>query len=267
MSDQETILDPVNSSEPIAEKIPEKILVNPIALQNCTVKRGDASARILDISFVRAVIAPDEGWADIVEGEMLSLDFQLDRYGFPAQASLKSRGDGWIRLAFEKFVPSSRSQLRSFLSPKKVGESLLEDWRTETVRHYHGLNESELWFEPAGAVLFTYLDQIDFESQFLIRLLNEKSPLQVGKIGRKAYIEMNGIDKELPLTPLTDREIYAKLGECRDIVTNFRPNGQVEYNLKQRLLKVISDCLYSTSYKVDLSPPRPPRVTSMPMEQ
>lgn len=244
----------------------EKILVNPIALQNCVVKRGDASAKILDISFVRVVIQPDEGWADLAEGETMDLVFHLDRFSFPAQASLKSRGDDWIRLAFERIVPSSRSQLRSFLSPKKVGESLYEDWRSDVVRHYHGLNESELWFEPTGAVLFTYLDQIDFDAQFLIRLLDIKSPLQVGKITRKAYIELSGIDGELPLTPLTDREIYAKLGECRDIVTNFRPNGQVEYNLKQRLLKVISDCLYSTSYKVDLSPPRPPRITSMPLE-
>ena len=244
----------------------EKILVNPIALQNCTVKWKEATARVLDISFVRVVLHPSEGWDAIPEGESLALDFQLDRNAFPATATLKTRGEGWIRLAFDRIVPSSRSQLRSFLSPKKVGESIYEDWRNEQVRHYHGLNESELWFEPNGAVLFTYLDQVDFDSQFLIRLVNLQSPLHVGKISRKNYIELSNIDGELPLTPLTDREIYAKLGECRDIVTNFRPNGQVEYNLKQRLLKVISDCLYSTSYKVDLSPPRPPRITSMPME-
>jgi hypothetical protein len=74
------------------------------------------------------------------------------------------------------------------------------------------------------------------------------------------------MDSELPLIPLTDREIYAKLGECRDIVTNFRPNGQIEYNLKQRMLKVISDNLYSTSHKVEMSQ-RPSRPATLPLDR
>lgn len=243
-----------------------KRIVNPVALQNCSVKWGELSARVLDISFVRVVVESGEGWEACPENETVELELVLDRYRFPAKAVLKARGEGWIRLAFEKIVPSSRSMLRSFLSPKKIGESILEDWRTETLRHYHGLNESELWFDSNGPVLFTYLEQVDFEAQFLIRLLDQKGPLQVGKISRRDYIELSSMDAELPLSPLTDREVYTKLGECRDIVTNFRPNGQIEYNLKQRLLKVISDYLYSTSYKVEMAQPRPRSTASLPLE-
>lgn len=244
----------------------EKKIVNPIALQNCTVKWGELGAKVLDISFVRVVIESVESWANVPENESLPLEFHLDRYQFTANASVRARGEGWIRLAFEKIVPSSRSHLRSFLSPKKIGESIMEDWRTEQLRHYHGLNESELWFDPNGAVLFTYLDQSDYEGQFILRLQDLKGPLTVGKILRKDYIELGTMDSELPLIPLTDREIYAKLGECRDIVTNFRPNGQIEYHLKQRMLKVISDNLYSTSHKVEMSQ-RPSRPAILPLDR
>jgi hypothetical protein len=69
----------------------------------------------------------------------------------------------------------------------------------------------------------------------------------------------------LPLIPLSDRETYAKLGECRDIVTNFRPNGQIEYNLKQRLLRVISESLYSTGDRVEKGRIRMSSSSSMSM--
>lgn len=244
---------------------PKKI-VNPVALQNCLVNWGELTARVLDISFVRIVLEKNDGWEACPENESIEINLQLERFQFTARAILKARGDNWLRFSFEKIVPSSRSLLKSFLSPKKIGESLVEDWRTETLRHFHGLNESELWFEASGPVLFTYLEQSDFETQFLIRLTDQRGPLQVGRIPRREYIELSTMDADLPLSPVSDREIYVKLSECRDVVTNFRPNGQLEYHLKQRLLKVISDYLYSTSHKVESPQPRPRTTVSLPIE-
>ena len=129
----------------------------------------------------------------------------------------------------------------------------MEDWSVDQIRHFHGLNESELWCEPDGAVLFTYLDAMDTDSQVIIRMAHSKGALIAGKILRKHYIELKSIDAELPFIALDDKEIYDRLGECRDIVTNFRPTVHLEYNLKQRLLRVISEYLYSTSRKVEMA--------------
>lgn len=239
-----------------------RYVVNPVALQNCEVRLGESVARVLDISYVRVLIESSETWASLAEGQKFPLGIFLDRIQFTSEASVKAKGEGWIRLAFDKMLPSSRAHLRSFLSPKKIGESILEDWRHETVRHYHGLNESELWFDPDGGTLFTYLDPVDSESQFIIRMTDLKGPLSIGKIRRREYLELRSLEGQLPLIPLSDRDTYARLGECRDIVTNFRPSAQMEYHLKQRLLKVISDHLYSTSHKVEMNRHRSPRSTS-----
>jgi len=230
-----------------------KDLVNPVALKDCFVSFGDRRSQVLDVSFVRLVLAPDESWNGVNEGELIPLDFHLDRCFFKASARLQARGDAFLRLTIDSILPSARAHLRSFLCPKKVGESLLEDWSTNNIRHFHGLNESELWFEPEGGVLFTYLDPLDTEAQFIVRMAHSKGALIAGKILRREYIELKSLDHELPLIPLNDKEIYAKLGECRDIVTNFRPTGSIEYNLKQQLLRVISEYLYSTSRKVEMT--------------
>ena len=243
----------------------EKHIVNPIALQNCKVVFNDVTAPVLDISYVRLVVSA-EGFPALEDGQVIPAELHLDRYHFTADLVLKGRGEGWLRFGFDKIVPSAKSHLRSFLSPKKIGESILEDRRAESIRHYHGLNESELWFDPSGGVLFTYLDQVDYDAMFIIRLLDPKGPLAVGKISRRDYIELSSLESDLPLIPLGDRELYAKLGECRDIVTNFRPTGQVEYNLKQRLLKVISDNLYSTSHRVEMMPQRHRIASTLPVE-
>ena len=235
----------------------ERYIVNPVAVQNCSLSFGEWTLPIVDISGVRVVA--EDGGASLVgapSGAFVG-SFSLNRYKFEAMLELKSQRDGWVRFGILKIVPSARAHLRSFLCPKKVGESLIEDWRNDQLRHFHGLNESELWFVPEGGVIFTYLDQTDPDAQFLIRVRDLRSPLQVGKILRHDYIGMESMESELPLIPLGDREVYAKLSECRDIVTNFRPTGQTEYNLKQKLLKVISDSLYSTSNRVEMSNLRP----------
>lgn len=244
------------------EPTSRKPLVNPVALQKCFAKFGEHQVAVMDVSFVRLVLAEPEEEIFPPLPQTFDLELHFDRFVFSATVSLQNRGDGWIRLHFEKIVPSARAHLRSFLSPKKVGESLIEDWRTDFVRHYHGLNEAELSFEPNGGILFSYSDFVDVDSQFVIRIAEIGGPLRAGKLLRKDYIRMSSIESELPLIGLTDRDIFIKLGECRDIVTNFRPSGQIEYNVKQRLLKVISDYLYSTSPKVEFSQPRPTRTVT-----
>ena len=234
----------------------EKSLVNPLALRGCMVRYGEFNVPILDISFIRAVTERHELFEGQLKSGSISVELILDRFGFKANVTARARGDGWLRLGFEGMVPSGRAHLRSFLSPKKVGESLVEDWRDEKLRHFHGLNESELWFDSAGGVLFTYLDQDTADAQFLFRVPPDGAPAQVGNIRRADYIELRDLCASLPLVPLNDRDVYRKLGECRDVVTNFRPQGQVEYHLKQRLLKMISEQLYSTGHRVDASPSR-----------
>ena len=73
-------------------------------------------------------------------------------------------------------------------------------------------------------------------------------------------------DAEIPVVPLSERDSYVTLSECRDIVTNMRPASQVEYDLKQKLLRAISDSLYSTSHRVELHVAKPVRATQLPID-
>ncbi len=211
---------------------------------------------MLDISYIRAVVEPEGPFGELTEGQSLLVAFELDRSRFSVNVTVRGKGAGWVRLDFPRLVPSVRAHLRSFLSPRKMGESILEDWKSGSLRHFHGLNESELWMDDTDGVLFTYLDQEDPESQFLIRVREARGPLSVGKVKRSDYMELSAIDGALTLQPLTDSEAYRKLSECRDIVTNFRPSIPTEYALKQRMLKIISETLYSTSRRVEMLPPR-----------
>jgi hypothetical protein len=228
-------------------------IVNPVAVKNCFATVSGIKASVLDISFVRLVLEAAEGWDQLPADQVLNVDLSLADCRFSAMGLVRARGEGWMRMSFEPLLPSARAHLRSFLSPKRVGESILEDWSTEEIRHFHGLNESELWFQPHGAVLFTYLDCVDTESQFIIRMSPKENVLIAGKVLRRDYIALKSIEDTLPFVFLDDKEVCLKLGECRDIITNFRPAGYLEYNLKQKLLRVISDYLYSTSRKVDMS--------------
>lgn len=240
----------------------EKTLVNPVAVQEALVRVGDVGARVLDISFIRVVTSREAALEERLASEPAEMEFFLERLHFKAQVQLHSVGADWLRLSFSKLVPSAKASLRSFLSPKKVGESLIGDWNTDRVRHYHGLNESELWCDQRGNLLFTYLDPDNTEKQFVFHLCMEPSLVRVGVLPRPGYMALQEIGLELPIEALSDRDVYRKLGECRDVVTNFRPGGQLEYHLKQRLLKAISESLYSTSRRVDFTPVRMHRVAT-----
>ena len=237
-----------------------KSLVNPIAVKDSFIRAVDQCSPVLDISYIRAVIESHQVLLNRLSQGPVEMEFRLDRLHFTSQASLAGQGDDWIRLSFPKLVPSVRASLRSFLSPKKVGESLIEDRRTDMVRHFHGLNESELWFEQDGSLLFTYLDPDDAGAQFVFHLCADQARVQAGSLSRAEYMELQDIKAELHLKILSDRDVYRKLSECRDVVTNFRPGGQMEYHLKQRLLKSISESLYSTSRRVDTAPVRLTRI-------
>ena len=252
--------------QPLAESTSNKCLVASTALVNCMARWGEVTAKVLDISFVRVVLEETEDWPSILEEQNIPAVFMMNGFEFPAELRLQGRGEGWIRFGFEKLVPSSKSYLRSFLSPKKVGESLLEDGRPESVRHYHGLNESELWFDRKGNVLFTYLDHLDCRYQFVVQANLENSSIKVGRLTRAQYMNMDSLSGDLGLMPLNDKENYTRMGECRDIVTNFRPAGQIEYNLKQKLLKLISESLYSTGHRVDFPLVRPIRLPYLSTE-
>lgn len=232
-------------------------MVNPVSVQKCFARVGETPSRVLDVSYIRAVIESDGDFARLDEGKPLHVHFELERSRFSIHVVVKGHGPGWVRVDFPPLVPSVRAHVRSFLSARKIGESIVADWSSGPLRHFHGLNESELWMDDGEAVLFTYLDQEDPQSQFLIRVKEARAPLTVGKIRRTVYMDLSSMDAELPLEPLSDSEVYRKLGECRDIVTNFRPSVPAEYALKQRMLKVISETLYSTSRRVEMLTPRP----------
>ncbi len=236
-------------------------LVNPISIQGCSIRHGSISAALLDISFVRAVTAPCPDLVGLLSHSCLQVDVHLDKFVFPAEVMLQGQGDRGLRLSFEKIVPSAQASLRSFLSPKKIGESIVEDWRSEGTRHFHGLNESELWFNASGTLLFSYLNFYEFTSQFIVHVKDEHSHISLGKLSRADYIGLKDVEQDLGLTLLTEKEGYVRLSECRDIVTNFRPISRQEYHLKQRLLKLLSDTLYSSSHRFEI-PARPVRSVS-----
>lgn len=243
----------------------QRHLVNPISLRNCVVQFEGGPGKILDLSFLRVVVQDAEAFT-FEEGALVPARFLLERHQFDVELRYKVRGKGWLRFEFEKMVPSVQAHLRSFLGAKKVGESILVDAIGDGVSHYHGLNECELWSDPKGGILFTYLDPQDPKMQFVVRVADQNAVLRVGRMSREEFIGLTDVDGELPLGSLTDREIFAKLGECRDIVTNFRPSGPEECALKQRLLKLVSDALYSTSNRVNMWVPRTPKAPVIPTD-
>lgn len=238
-------------------------LVNPVSLVACKLLVQGLSLRILDLSFLRAVTEPPE--SDLSLDEELQVEFKLDRVDLSAVMTLQQQREGFFRFSFSKLVPSGQASLRAFLSARKVGESLIQDWSSESFRHFHGLNESELWVRQ-DEILFSHLDQSNVGFQFVLHI-SEAFGIRAGKIPRNEYIALENVGGELPLRSApSDRDTYLKLGECRDIITNFRPTTQVDYGLKQRLLKSISDHLYSTSHKVEWTPIRPTRFSSASVE-
>jgi len=228
-----------------------RYLVTPSSLTYCFATWGELKARILDISFLRVVVEEVGEWPAIAEDQSIPMMFSMNGYDFAAEVRVHGRGEGWIRFQFHKLVPSCKSMLRLFLCPKKVGESLMEDKKMTDIRHYHGLNESELLFDKDGNVLFTYLDYLDSKFQFLVQIRLDDSTIKVGRLTRSQYMTMGSFVGDLGLIPLSDKENYTRMSECRDIVTNFRPSGQLDYNLKQKMQKLISENLYSTGHRVD----------------
>jgi len=234
---------------------PAPVLVNPISVRQCTASFKETSAAIADLSFVRLILADPDGTLPLMEGEELDLELHVERFHLTVRAATRARGNGWVRLSIDRIVPSARAHLKSFLCPKKIGESLSENWERDGVRHYHGLNESELWYHPEVGALFTYLDDRDPLQQFYVRVRETSGSLEAGRIARAAYLEISSLDGELGNAPIPEKELFERMGECRDVVTNFRPVAQWDYTLKQRLLRALSDKLYSTGRDASLARP------------
>lgn len=223
-----------------------KNLVNPISVAHCHIQLGEQSFALADLSFIRVVLQGIEGAEALIENESVRAQFVLDKFRFEAEIKFQARGEGWLRFKLGALVPSYRAQLASFLSPKRVGESLVEDNWDDGIAHFHGLNESSLWVDRSGRVIFTYLDQWDGAAQFVVRMGAEPNEIVMGKVSRESYFGMSSMDAIFDLLPLSERELAGKLAECRDIITNFRPAGAANYALKQRLLKTVSESLYSS---------------------
>lgn len=244
-----------------------KSLVTPGALERCTLAVLDSKLPLLDLSFLRVVAGDSEGVLETLQpekGKSLPMVLHLDAFSIEVLGSFQSCGKGWIRFGLDSIVPSAHAKLRIFLNARKIGESIVEDWRTETLSHYHGLNETELWVDIDGGLTFLYLVPEKPTMQFIVRVKSNEERVKVGTILRQDYLDKMDMSGELPIRPLEEKENYGRLSECRDIVTNFRPTGQTEFHLKQRLLKFISDRLYASPRRVAPAPPPLTRQTTLP---
>jgi hypothetical protein len=225
----------------------EHYIVNPISLRNCRVSSGDKKFNLLDLSLVAFTVPLDPFLGS--PGEKNTFVFQLENRNFTVSAKLQKVENDLAYFEFDGIVPSCSAQLRAFLSPKKVGESIFEKEPSAQGRHFRGLNESEMWSDDSGGILFTYLDNQDVKYQFLLRARESRGPLTLGRIRRDEFKKLQGHHKEDSLIGLEGAEVYTKVSECRDIITNFRPTAHFDFGLKQKLLKLLSDYLYSSHYR------------------
>jgi len=232
---------------------------------------------LCDLSQLGAVVPPQPAWLALQDGEAIPGSLQLDLKHFPVtlrRDGLVGSGDGAnVALSFEALPPSARSQLRFFLSPKRIGESISLSHRGDRWRFAAGLNFAGLWLDAAGdEAIFAALDSSNERSQLLAWLVDGHSPVRLGLVSRARYAErakavlaakeapeaqglsaaaaLGLVDNELPVMPLNDRDTVLRLSECRDILTNFRPTDTDQGALKMRLLKGISESLYSASNRM-----------------
>lgn len=140
--------------------------------------------------------------------------------------------------------------MRFFLTPRRVGESMKEDWRNDRLHHFHGLNESELGFDQEGNLFFSLLDTETLRHQFILRQEEEHAAPQVGRMSREQYIQLETLDADTLLEPLSEKDMSFRLSECRDVITNFRPAGTREYAVKQRLMRLFNSYLYSHGRRI-----------------
>jgi hypothetical protein len=237
-----------------------------------------------DLSQLGAVVPPQPSWLALVPGEAIPGTLWLERKSFPVTLRREGRvgsDDGaGVALVFEALPPSARAQLKFFLSPKRIGESMALAERGAKWRYAAGLNGAGLWLDVAGdEAIFAILDSSNERSQLLVWLVDRHSPVRLGLVSRARYEErvaqvvggkdsaeaerlsageaLGLVDKELPVLPLNDRDTVLRLSECRDVLTNFRPADGEQGALKMRLLKGISESLYSASNRMRGSEKRP----------
>lgn len=238
---------------------------------------------LCDLSQLGAAVPPQPSWLALGEGENIPGTLELQDKHFPVTLRRLGRtgpGEGAnILLAFEALPPSARAQLKFFLSPRRIGESMALSHRGGRWHYASGLNGAGLWLDTSGdEAIFAALDSNE-RSQLLVWLVDRHSPVRLGLASRARYEERVGqvlaakdtteaetvsaasalglADKELPVLPLNDRDTVLRLAECRDILTNFRPADGEQGAMKMRLLKGISESLYSASNRMRGSEKRP----------
>lgn len=259
--------------------------MRPGTLDGCWIRCGDVETPLCDLSQLGAVVPPQPSWLALADGEAIPGTLRLEEKHFPVtlrREGLAGSGDGAnVVLSFEALPPSARSQLRFFLSPKRIGESIALAHRGGRWRYASGLNGAGLWLDAGGdEAIFAALDSSNERSQLLVWLADGTSPVRLGLVSRSRYAErvarvleakespeaqtltaagaLGLVDRDLPVLPLNDRDTVLRLAECRDILTNFRPTDGDQGALKMRLLKGISESLYSASNRMRGNPLRTP---------
>jgi hypothetical protein len=70
--------------------------------------------------------------------------------------------------------------------------------------------------------------------------------VQVGSISRADYLSLSSLNSPLPIQK--EKVELNQFEACKDIITNFRPASADQAQIKQVLLKAISDCFYQRKY-------------------
>ena len=216
------------------------------ALRNCYVETIEGQLAIRDLSFSRIILDQTPLSVPLSEFQPFEAEIILDKIRFKTSLVLQFQKDDWARLTYHQLSPSHQALLRSFLTARRIGESLAEDWRSEDLIHFHGINEAELWWDKNTGLFLTFLDSVAGDQQFVLRVSMQGEEVQAGSISRADYLSLSSLNSPLPIQK--EKVELNQFEACKDIITNFRPASADQAQIKQVLLKAISDCFYQRKY-------------------
>lgn len=225
-------------------------LVNGEVLKGCVLRWSEQQLPVLDVSYIRIVVKTNEV-ALPLDNTVQVFELSLYKNILLFEGMVEKIGEGWARLRITKLPPSHISRLKLLLSPKIIGESIKLTLDEQTLKHYHGLNETDLWVTSHFAILFSFLDSEESKYQFIVRIQGDE--VQIGWIEREVYLELSDFNRPIPLKSLNEKLAYLRLCESRDIVTNLRPKTQQEYTVKQTLLKHVNEHLFFASRRAEMN--------------
>lgn len=216
------------------------------ALRNCFIETIEGPLALRDLSFSRIVVDQTGLSVPFSEFQPFEVEIILDKIHFKTHLVLQFQKDDWARLTFHQLSPSHQALLRCFLTARRVGESLAEDWRSGEMIHFHGINEAELWWDRKVGVLLTFLEPVCGDKQFVLHVSLQGGEVQAGSISRADYLSLPNLHSPLPVK--NEKVALSQFEACKDIITNFRPASADQAQIKQLLLKAISDCFYQGKY-------------------